>query len=152
MKKQNMKNQRGITLISLVVIIIVLLIIAGISVAVMSGNNGMIIKAAEASDETKIADDIERIRASYSALTMSKLKVADGRKYSITADEIQTQILSDMKLDSGVIVDGTFEDGYTVAMPSGNSYSLNNKGDVKWTGVTVSAEEPSTSASAGVED
>ena len=42
-----MKNQKGITLIALVITIIVLLILAGISIAMLAGNNGVLTKASD---------------------------------------------------------------------------------------------------------
>ena len=44
-----MKNNKGITLIALVVTIIVLLILAGVSIAMLTGDNGILTKAKEAS-------------------------------------------------------------------------------------------------------
>ena len=52
-----MKNNKGITLVALVVIIVVLLILAGVSINLVLGNNGIIAKAKEA--ETKSAEASE---------------------------------------------------------------------------------------------
>lgn len=49
------KNNKGITLIALIVTIIVLLILAGITVASLSGDNGLIDKTSEAQFRTEIA-------------------------------------------------------------------------------------------------
>ena len=49
MKKQNIK---GITLIALVITIIVLLILAGISIATLTGPNGLLTQANEAKNTT----------------------------------------------------------------------------------------------------
>lgn len=46
-----MKNNNGITIVALVVTIVVLLILAGVSINLVLGNNGVISKAKEA--ETK---------------------------------------------------------------------------------------------------
>ena len=46
--KNKKKHTRGITLIALVVTIIVLLILAGISIAMLSGNNGILQRATDA--------------------------------------------------------------------------------------------------------
>ena len=43
-----MSNKRGITLIALIVTIIVLLILAGVSIAVLTGENGILNRATEA--------------------------------------------------------------------------------------------------------
>ena len=49
-----MKNNKGITLVALVVTIVVLLILAGVSINLVLGNNGIIAKAKDA--ETKSAE------------------------------------------------------------------------------------------------
>ncbi len=47
-------NQKGITLIALVVTIIVLLILAGVSIAMLSGENGILKKASQADAENQL--------------------------------------------------------------------------------------------------
>ena len=54
-KKKLMKGNRGITLVALVVTIVVLLILAGISLNLVLGENGIITKAQEARDKTEQA-------------------------------------------------------------------------------------------------
>ena len=56
-----MRNQRGITLIALVITIIVLLILAGVSIAMLTGDNGILSNARKSSDETAIANAKERV-------------------------------------------------------------------------------------------
>ena len=55
-----MKN-KGITLIALVVTIVVLLILAGITISLVFGSNGVINKAQEANENTKIAQVREQL-------------------------------------------------------------------------------------------
>lgn len=47
------KNEKGITLIALVITIIVLLILAGVTIATLTGNNGILTKANEAKKAQK---------------------------------------------------------------------------------------------------
>ena len=47
-----MKNNKGITLIALVVTIIVLLILAGVSIAMLTGQNGILTNAQKAKNES----------------------------------------------------------------------------------------------------
>ena len=54
-----MKNNKGITLIALVVTIIVLLILAGVSIAMLTGQNGILNKASQASYESKLSNAAE---------------------------------------------------------------------------------------------
>ena len=63
MKKTKRKNgQKGITLIALIITIIVLIILAGISIAMISGQNGILNKTAEASVQADIAETKEKIK------------------------------------------------------------------------------------------
>ena len=56
MKKTNKsKQEKGITLIALVLTIIVLMILAAVSVATLTGDNGILTKAKEATETTKKA-------------------------------------------------------------------------------------------------
>ena len=54
------KNERGITLIALVISIIILLILAGITILAISGENGIIQRAVEAREEMEEAEKIEQ--------------------------------------------------------------------------------------------
>ena len=47
-----MKKQTGITLIALVITIIVLLILAGVTIATLTGDNGILKKVGEAKNNT----------------------------------------------------------------------------------------------------
>ena len=58
---QKLKNNKAITLIALVVTIVVLLILAGISISLVAGDNGLIKKARDARDETRYASIKEEV-------------------------------------------------------------------------------------------
>ena len=53
------KNEKGITLIALVITVIVLLILAGITIAALSGDNGILTRAKEAKEKTEQAQKEE---------------------------------------------------------------------------------------------
>ena len=55
-----MKKNKGITLISLVVTIIILIILAGVSISMLVGENGLITMAQKAKENTQIAEQEER--------------------------------------------------------------------------------------------
>ena len=60
------KNEIGITLIALVITIIVLLILAGVTIATLTGDNGILTRATEAKNKTEQAQkDEENILNSY---------------------------------------------------------------------------------------
>lgn len=60
--KNEMKKQTGITLIALVITIIVLLILAGVSIATLTGENGILTKASGTKLATEQAEILEKLR------------------------------------------------------------------------------------------
>ena len=59
--KKTKENQSGITMIALIVTIIVLLILAGISIATLTNEDGIIVKAIQAKKSTNLSEIIEII-------------------------------------------------------------------------------------------
>ena len=99
------KGNRGITLISLVVTIIVLLLLAGISIMMLTGNNGILQRASDAKEITE----------------MSQLKeLAEMVKYSMLMDKTTngTGEISRNELVEGIASDNSFngskKSGYKV--------------------------------------
>ena len=76
MKK--LKKNNGITLIALVITIIVLLILAGVSISMLTGDNGILMKAQRAKDVTQISSEKEALQ-----LTMINKKLSEDEKYNI---------------------------------------------------------------------
>ena len=60
--KPKKKRERGITLIALVITIIVLLMLAGITIATLTGDNGILTKANEAKEQTEESKILETIK------------------------------------------------------------------------------------------
>ena len=61
MKRKRNRN-RGITLISLVITIVILIILASVSIAMLTGENGIIIQALKAQEEVKKAEALEIVK------------------------------------------------------------------------------------------
>ncbi len=61
-KKTSLKDVQGITLIALVITIIVLLILAAVSIATLTGENGILTKAKIAKEETEKAAAVEKVK------------------------------------------------------------------------------------------
>lgn len=99
-KKLKNNNQRGITLIAMIVTIIILLIIAGISARLLLSESGILNKATSAKEETDLASIKEELQL------MVGDKIADltssGKK--VTMDEIVNYLIG--KVDS-INSDGT---------------------------------------------
>ena len=61
MKNKLLKSNNAITLIALVITIIVLLLLAGISISMLSGQDGILIKASDAKESTRNTEDYEGV-------------------------------------------------------------------------------------------
>lgn len=84
--KANFRNFKGITLIALVITIIVLLILAGVSIATLTGKNGILTQATNAKKETEEAGEKEAISLAYTGAMAQKN--GDG---TVTAGDMNTQ-------------------------------------------------------------
>ena len=89
-------NQKGITLIALVITIIVLLILAGVSIAMLTGQNGILTQAqsAKTTNENKSAEEkvklaimAARSQSETGALDADKLVTEVTTNYGGTAEK-----------------------------------------------------------------
>lgn len=104
LKVQKLKSNKAITLIALVVTIVVLLILAGISLNLVLGNNGLIKKSKYAKEETTVADEKEKVEMAYASAALKKL--GD----TVTAEELQEELDSSVGAGKTVVTsngDGT---------------------------------------------
>ena len=80
-----MRDMRGITLIALIITIIILLILAGVSIGMLTGENGILTKANNAKIETAVSAVKENLQLEQMEKTINEEKVtpetllADGR-------------------------------------------------------------------------
>ena len=66
-KKELQVKERGITLIALVITIIILLILAGITIGLVTGDNGILAQASKAQEKTTQAQEEENIKLAVMA-------------------------------------------------------------------------------------
>ena len=128
MLKETLKRNKGITLIALVVTIIVLLILAGISITMLTGQNGILNRAAEAKEKTGATQTEETVKLSVTdaltqglgSLTDANLKTAlnnniGAGKYEISGDATNGWTVKvngkEYKIDSTGKIDGTTTGG-----------------------------------------
>ena len=78
MKKMVKQKNKGITLIALVITIIVLLILAGVTIAAVSGENGLLNKAEQAMEEHKKAAAEEQIKLKLNEWKIEKEQNPDS--------------------------------------------------------------------------
>ena len=121
--KRKLKNNNGITLIALVVTIVVLLILAGVSISMLTGENGIITQAQKSKLQTEIGKEKEYITLSVSAVKGDKISRGDTSE--ITSSELQTE-MNKYTDEATVTGSGTL----TVTYESGRSYEVDQDGSI----------------------
>ena len=112
----SMKNSKGITLVALVVTIVVLLILAGVSINLVLGENGLISNAKEAREKTKTAEANEKSQLDSASDFISE--VVNNTELPQT-NETKPYMLG----DGFTKVDGTnLANGLTIQDSDGNQY------------------------------
>lgn len=112
-----LKNQKGITLIALVITIIVLLILAGVSIAMLTGPNGLLTRAGNAKDDTLKAEAVEKANMEAQAQLTNALA---GKGFD--SDDDITANLNSGKSDGitySVVVNESTGVTITISAPSG---------------------------------
>ena len=109
--KKIIKKNNGITLIALVITIIVLLILAGVTIATLTGDNGILTKANDAAEKTEKANVIEQAQTDILGIQ------ADKKDGNITKGELKTVL--DKYFDD-VPEDFTIDDVFTTKDEYGN--------------------------------
>ena len=108
LKEELKYGNKGITLISLVVTIIVLLILAGVTIATLTGDNGILTKASESKEKTQIAseDELRSLTALEAATYFEEHEYIDvsGKKIIIPAQCAVSQIEGENTLDEGLVI------------------------------------------------
>ena len=125
--------QKGITLIALVITIIVLLILAGVSIAMLTGQNGILTQANNAKNATELASAKEKVElAVIGAISQTR----DG---TLTVGKLRTELAN----YGGTVEGDTFPVTATV---DGKSFTVDANGNVT---VSGSSTEPNPPAPTG---
>ena len=98
--KQKLKNEKGITLVALVITIIVLLILAGVTLSMVMGESGIFGKANSAKEKTQLSNAEETIKL---AVLENQVKSVSGDA-ALTNDQLKEEIAKKLT-----------EQGYTVS-------------------------------------
>ena len=121
---KEIKRKSGITLIALVITIIVLLILAGVSIATLTGENGILSRANDAKTETEEAEEREAIQLAYAGAVAEKRGTGD-----VTADDLNTEFGTNGT--SATATDGANgEITVTFAPPSNRVYTIDADGNI----------------------
>ena len=119
--EKSKKSSKGITLIALVITIIVLLILAGVSIATLTGENGILTRAGDAKTNTEIAEEKEAIGLAYNGV------MAENRGNGVSAGELQAELIS-----NGYDVTASGSNPITVKFnDSQRVYTVDNNGNIE---------------------
>ena len=125
------KNAKGITLIALVITIIVLLILAGVSIAMLTGQNGILTQAqnAKTTNENKSAE--EKV----------KLAIMAARSQSETGELDADKLIAEITNNYGGTASKT-NDGFPVnATIDGKSFTVDGDGNIEGNGSTGTKQD-----------
>ena len=128
MENKTLKNS-GITLMALVITIIILLILAGISLNMLAGNNGVINHTISAKEKSEISDEKEHLEVAI-VQAMGKHKYGSLTKTGLSTqlDEIRNSMPTSVESDEELnLLFVTFTN-------SGRVYQVNSDGDVTYLG------------------
>ena len=104
---KKLKNKQGITLIALVITIIVLLILAGVSIAMLTGENGILSQAQNAREKTNKATEEEKIQMAVLGSSLTDKGYSDILDETSFKQELANQFES-QELDVVANGDGSF--------------------------------------------
>ena len=114
-----MKNNKGITLIALIVTIIVLIILAGVAIAMLSGDNGVLKNAEAARYDTSISTFDERVKLAQmtvkTTITSKMVQIAsNGQGYKAVDDANYTDLVARVQKELSAQLNDYNKEGYTV--------------------------------------
>ncbi|MCI8309378.1 MAG: hypothetical protein HFJ45_04090 [Clostridia bacterium] len=133
-------NEKGITLIALIITIIVLLILAGVSIALVTGENGIIGKAGNSKEKTEQGVLLDELRIeAYEEMANEEennnyieyFKTKEFIKAEVESGEYLYYIIDVKKVtDSVTTGKGTFESGDVYYISNGELYYKKSGGEV----------------------
>ena len=133
------RNNSGITLIALVITIIVLLILAGVSIATLTGENGILTRAQDAKTKTEESEDIEKIR-----LAISEAQIGENGYQELSTDNLASALIKDGT--KTVVSDN--EDGtkHILFLDKKKEYKLDSNGNIENLNIDFDAKYVSPSS------
>ena len=106
------KTNKGITLIALVITIIVLLILAGVTIATLTGDNGILSKVETAKMETDEGKIVEEIKLGYNAVKIGSN--LNGWNKDTESAELETELTNMNQTDEIIAYKENLKDGNEV--------------------------------------
>ena len=141
---KRLKKQAGITLIALIITIIVLLILAGVSISMVVGENGVLNRAQDASKKTKYASEKEAIEFIVSDIKTGLMINEEIPKNKYLGEELKSkQVGGEWKMIT--IGDNAYGTGWYL-LENGKEIEGYGKANLNWlinynTGEVIELEE-----------
>ena len=122
--KERLKTHKGITLIALVITIIVLLILAGVAIATLTGDNGIIAKAQQAKMQNDKANEKEQIDLAVLASKINNDASIDKKTLRKELDGISNLI------ESGIPTSDEYSFPLILVGKTGTEYEIDEDANV----------------------
>ena len=117
-----MKNQKGITLVALVITIIVLLILAGVSISLVVGNNGVLTQASG----SVIKDNVAKVKEDLT-MALASCETTYYTKWAQNSATTRASVYDGTA--AGSLSDELSKKGYTVVCQSAARSDANTSGN-----------------------
>ena len=126
-KKMQQNKTKGITLIALIVTIIVLLILAGISIATLTGDNGVLKSTLSAKEKAEISNEKEILEvATVQAMGRDRAGIVTKIRLQTALDENTSEGITNVEEDEEILL--------TTFVQSGRIYEVDKDGNIKYLG------------------
>ena len=137
------RNQKGITLIALVITIIVLLILAGVSIAMLTGNNGILTQA----NKAKVAQIEGQVKEEVNLAVQAAKMYAEQEAVSTSTGYTASTHLADPNDDIITEMEKDLTTGYSITGVNGSGATA---GTITVTYTTDSYKSATNNASAQI--
>ena len=117
-----MKNNKGVTLIALVVTIIVLLILAAVTISMLRGENGIIKQAQNANDATIVGKETEAVNIAYS------MRKAKSNSSQVKENELKNELIKNG--EKNIAVSSDKSDLIVKFNDTNHSYRIDQNGNI----------------------
>ncbi len=138
--ENTLNSSKGITLIALVVTIVVLLILAGVSIAALTGNSGLLTKVSESKTKTEEAQEKEGV-----GLASTAAQISNKGYQALNQSNLQNAIDEQFGKNKAIVTGGG-GGSFTVSfIDSKRDYNITSYGvenGINWNEAMANAEAP----------
>ena len=156
-KKSRMMQEKAITLIALVVSIVVILLLAGVTIATLTGDNGILSQAQNAQEKNQIAKFKDDVSMAYMEIYAEKAQVGDftpikandivpklTTTYGYSSENLHRQVIGTVELEvpgQGNIELATNSSTTVSVVPDDNSTKNYVKIGEKWYEFSITGDQ-----------